>query len=797
MKRIFLFVLSIVITVSAAFTAYAENITLSEKLAQAIQSARLQDANGNSITATLVSSDTISLNAASDVAAIDFGNADLSGITSSDFASFDVFTSIEELTIALPASYSGDFAPSFDKLKRLDVSGSTANFTLSLHKTPNIASVKAGGCSDLKAVNLAFVRNAAASLDKSTPNASFVKTVSEVITAPLSSLESLDLSNNPKLNRVGYALDAEISIVSNDGKIITSFDSYNHTFGFRAHHVTTTIRKNITFRAEETSHPVAVGRNIFSANAGGGTGGEIAQYIGNSINLAPSLRSISLKNSGIDTADYISTVDIPELTSLAYADFSGMTRLAVMNVPYGEGLKSLNLTGDTGLSDMDLSNATGFIWPEGFSTLTGLTNFRMARRSEVDSIDITPFTKLRRLDLENDSLQSLNATGNVILEELYLTNNKIHSLDLSNYTRLNSVDLRNNSLAMIDLSKNTNIRVNKNSTGNAKIMLSPQTRYMTSARSRTFSFRDIGMSSVESARVIMDSLKGGGVAIDSYDPLSGIVTFKTAPSVIEYDYNSGIYYEGSTEPLCMSVRLVWDVSGRKPALSPTASVIRGKAKSAVTPVTITADSETPVTWATVPANIPAGLTKSSTGWTLTISGEPSSVYSGIVSVTAQNVNGVSEPATVSIAIDSASVTPSPSPTPSTITKPTISPLTSRITGALGGGIIAPLIITAESSVPVTWTTTPDTMPAGLTKVIGSRTLVISGEPDSTYSGTVIISASNSGGTSEPASVSIAITDPSAKSSSVGVGSSSSGGCYSGNIMMSVTALAFVILRRKR
>ena len=795
MKRIFLFVLSFVITVAAAFTASAENITLSTNLAQALQSAQLQDANGNTVTAT-ASGTTLTLSSsAASVAAIDFDTADLSGITSGDFASFDVFTGLEELRIALPASYSGDFAPSFDKLKELDVSGSTADFTLSLYNAPNIVSVNASGCSDLKAVDLALVRDPTASTDLVVPNSSYVKTVSKLVVVPLSSLETLYLSDNPKLNRLGYALHSEIGIVHriDNGTERTDqlFDNAEHRFGYMAHGATTTVKSKTTFKIEDTSYPVAAGSNPISSLVGGGTGTEIAQYTGNNINLTPALRILNLKNSGIDTTDYISVADLSETSSLVSADLSGMTSLYDFTVPAGSSLKSLNLTGDTGLTVLDLSGNTGFTWPEGFNTLTNITDFKMTGRSEIDSIDITQFTKLKNLDLTKDSIEALDVRNNLMLEHIIVPNNRIQSLDFSKHERIKSIDIRNNSLTMIDLSKNINIRVNKNSSGNAAISLSPQTRYMTGTRSRTFSFRELGMTSQESARVIMDSLKGGGVEIDSYDPMSGVVTFKTTPSVIEYDYNSGIYYEGSVEPLCMTVRLVWDVSGRKPVLTPIASAIRGNANSAVTPITITADSETPVTWTTEPVNLPAGLTKSSTEWTLTISGEPSSVYSGVVTVTAQNVNGVSEPATVSIVIESASVTP----TPSKISKPTISPLTSNATGRVGYGAITPLIITAESSVPVTWTTEPATLPAGLTKVIGSRTLVISGEPDSAYSGTVIISASNSGGTSEPASVSIEITDPKSKGSTTGV--SSSGGCYAGNITMAVSAIALVIMRRKR
>ncbi len=816
MKRILLFVLSFVITASITFTASAENITLSAKLARAVQDSQLKDEDGNTITATLISPDTISLSmnapnagaihsgtyslsiTPANVASINFDTADLSGLTSFDFGSLDMFTELKELKITLPASYSGDFAPSFDRLRGLDLSGSAANFTLSLYYVPRIVSVNASGCSNLKAVNLALVRSAAASTDLPAPNMSGVKTVSKVIAAPLSSLETLDLSNTPKLNRAGYALDSEISITINNGIVISSFDSINHTFGCIAHHVTTTVKKGTTFKAEETSYPAAVGRNVMTP-ALGGTGSEIAQYIGDSINLTPALRIINLKNSGIDASDYISTADVSEASLLASADFSGMTSLYDLAVPSSSALKSLNLTGDTGLSILDLSGNMGFIWPQGFKTLTGLTDFKMTGRSEIDSIDITPFTQLKTLDLTKDSIEALDVSNNLMLESIIVPNNKIQSLDFSRHERIKSLDIRNNSLVAIDLSKNINIRVNSNSSGNAAISISPQTRYMTGSRSRTFSFRDLGMSSLEAARVVMDSVKGGGVAVESYDALSNTVTFKAAPSVIEYDYDSGLYYEGSTTPLCMKVRLIWDVSGRKPALTPTASAIRGKAKSgAVTPVTITADSETPVTWTTSPANMPAGLSKSFTDWTLTISGEPTEAYSGVVTVTARNVNGDSDPATVSIAIESASVTPTPTPTPTPDPEPSIPVLSlsaSTITGTADGSAITPVTITTKSDSAVTWTTSPDIMPAGLEKIINGLTLTVSGEPIEAYSGSIIVTAENDYGTSDSVTVSVEITDAPSPSRS-GVSGSGGGGCSSGVISMAGLALAFAVMLRR-
>ena len=57
---------------------------------------------------------------------------------------------------------------------------------------------------------------------------------------------------------------------------------------------------------------------------------------------------------------------------------------------------------------------------------------------------------------------------------------------------------------------------------------------MTGGRNAEFSFRDLGMSSLEFANVEPESIKGEGVSVTEYNPLSGVVRFSSLPSVITY-----------------------------------------------------------------------------------------------------------------------------------------------------------------------------------------------------------------------------------------------------------------------
>ena len=524
---------------------------------------------------------------------------------------------------------------------------------------------------------------------------------------------------------------------------------------------------------------------------GGGTDddGSIGTYSGKDVNLLPALASLNMKGSGTSDNDYISEIDIPNLDKLESADFSGMTSLQYITLPAGETLVSLDLTGDTALLSLDLSDTKGFVFPDGFETLSGLAKFRMANRTEIDSIDLSPFPALAELDLSNDSLESLDISGNTRLQKLCVANNEILSLDLSEHNTLVKVDVRNNKLTKIDLSQNTNIRVNSNSAEDSAVSLSAQTRYMDGRRQKFFSFRDAGLGPLDFGNIVVSSIKGDGVNAVAFEPQSGMAAFDSYPSLITYDYESGIYYEGNSEPVCMNVRLLWDVSDQEPLIYPVDAKIRGQVNGGeITPLVITADSYEAVTWTSSPETLPAGLEKIEDGWSFTIGGEPTEQYEGTLIVTARNDNGDSESATVKINIlpaqEESNTVPNGGgshttvevvPVSSPVTTPvswngssspesgqntasviTVSPLSAEITASVDAGMITPIVITADSYTPVTWTSYPEEMPAGLEKTINGRVVVISGTPNAAFSGYIVFAATNEAGNSGYSAVKIEI-----------------------------------------
>ena len=760
LKHVFHSLILVFLFCAFAFVpAEAETLTLTEKLAKAVSSAEILNDSNNVITATLASTDngsgdityTVSLSAnsvsvdAASAVSINFDGAELNGITSNDFVSFDkYFTGLQKIKLALPASFAGTFTLSLDKLAELDMSGSSADFSLSIYGFPKIETLKADNCPELKAVNMAIVVPVSNSSIAGMLGGGGNKD-SEVSTKPLSSLTDIDISNCPKLDRIGYILSSDSSSMfggigggsGTSSSVIPGLggSSGPKLSGYKAHSVITTV-KDTKYYTNDTSYPEGTASSTsVTSIVGGSASSDVGSYSGKTVNLVPSLKRLNLKDSGKGENDYIGFIDISDMGVLVSAELGGMTRLQNITLPSGNKLTNLNLNGDTALLALDLSGTKGFLFPEGFKTLTGLQTFRMSNRDDVVSVDLSAFTGLLRLEMMNNSLNALDISANRSLEELYVANNVIPSLDVSVNIALRNVDVRNNRLTKIDLSRSTNIRVNSNSAENSSVSLSGQLRTMEGSRPKIFDFRRAGLQPFEFGNIIASTIKGDGINAVSFEPQNGTAVFSSYPSIVEYDYESGIYYEGSSEPLCMNVRLMWNISGQKPFISTsTAEITASTGSGTITPVTITADSYSPVTWTSSPETMPAGLEKIIDGFTFVISGEPDSAYSGTVVVTARNENGDSESVAVNINIVSGDTLP---------------------TG------------TTSADTPPTDTISGDTTPTGITSGDTPPTdIMISGDTASEDTTTVNVNVSSSGG-----------------------------GCNAGFAVMMIAGLAAIIVRK--
>ena len=170
-----------------------------------------------------------------------------------------------------------------------------------------------------------------------------------------------------------------------------------------------------------------------------------------------------------------SSKGIEKLTKLTYLNFSG-----------NYNAKNINLSSNTKLKEVDLSNIS--LKNVDLSNNTSLTNLNLSN-NQLTSIDLSNNASLTNLDLSNNQLTSIDLSNNALLTNLNLSNNQLTSIDLSNnasltnlnlyYNQLTSIDLSNNaSLTNLDLSENqlTSIDLSNNvNLGELKLSVNPLT----------------------------------------------------------------------------------------------------------------------------------------------------------------------------------------------------------------------------------------------------------------------------------------------------------------------------------
>ena len=558
-----LFSCSIILSVLAVFFTDAVGaVTLpSEELASALAKAALKDSQDKTINAeadgtklTLKNDDGDEIDSSS-VVYIEFSEVEESqALTSINRNDFNDFTGLTTLYLS-----------NCTELTAIDLSGNGSIEVLNVSNLSKVKTINASSMEKLRDVHIATL-----SVESSNPLSGMMggETTPGKCTLTsgiLSALTDFDLSGNPGLNSVNYLLLKEAgNMFGGGGSFGGDDDSSPNKYGAKAHAVLTSLKNGTQFLRSETSYAIEEEDSSgFGGFLGGSTDDTLGVYSEADVNLLPALTTFNLKDSGLGTSetfDYVKEIDADLLTALNSADFSGMIRLSNVSLPSGTELKTLDLTGDSALESLELSYTKGFIFPIGFETLTGLLELRMYDREELSAIDVTPFTKLVRLNLTGDNLTSLDISNNKELVTLYIANNMVSELDLGEHTKIRSLDITNNSLVKIDLSKNINIRARADTSENADIRLSSQTREMTAEMSKTFDFRELypQLTPVERGNIVWDSIEGNGMKPVSVDAAKGTATFSYYPALITYDYKSGINYENTSTPLCMNVRLIWN-----------------------------------------------------------------------------------------------------------------------------------------------------------------------------------------------------------------------------------------------
>ncbi|MBQ6113085.1 MAG: hypothetical protein IJL10_02360, partial [Synergistaceae bacterium] len=398
MKRLFSCLAVLFVTCFFLTEAVEAAVTLSSaELASALGKAVLMDSEGKELTAEVNGAD-LTLKSgddeveASSVVYIEFSEGDESeALTAINKGDFDDFTGLETL-----------YLDKCTELTAIDLSGNTTIQVLNVSNLSKVKTINASGMDKLRDVHIATLEVEASNSMAGMMGGSSEPSSCTLDSDVLSALTSFDLSENPGLNSVGCLLLKEASSMMGMGGGDPS------KYGDKAHAVLTSLKKGSEYLRSEASY--AIEEDDSSGFSFGTTNNDdtLGIYSGEDVNLLPALATLNLKDSGLGTSDYIKEIDIDLLTALTSADLSGMTRLSSVSLPSGTTLTALDLTNDTALESLNLTNTRGFVFPTGFKTLTGLLRFYMSDREEVDSIDVTPFTKLAELNLAGDALTSLD-----------------------------------------------------------------------------------------------------------------------------------------------------------------------------------------------------------------------------------------------------------------------------------------------------------------------------------------------------------------------------------------------------
>ena len=138
------------------------------------------------------------------------------------------------------------------------------------------------------------------------------------------------------------------------------------------------------------------------------------------------------------------TIDGKVLTS----DISSLTYLNVSN----QNISDLSGIEDfTSLVDLDVNDNT--LTTLNLTSLTNLVSIR-ARNNNLTSIQVSGLTNLEILRCSSNQLTSLNLSDNINLTELDFTSNLISELDVSQNTKLEQFYAESNKLENLDLSQN-------------------------------------------------------------------------------------------------------------------------------------------------------------------------------------------------------------------------------------------------------------------------------------------------------------------------------------------------------
>lgn len=189
-------------------------------------------------------------------------------------------------------------------------------------------------------------------------------------------------------------------------------------------------------------------------------------------NLSSGISSIGLPNLkylNLDNNTNLASVNISDLTNieivnisnnplLTSLDLSSKTNLKRINT-VNNALTSINITGNTSLTEFYAYSNSGLTSVTGLTTCTALNVFQVWNCNLNGAlVDFSSCPYLITIQVSgNSSMGTIDVTSNTLLRELFCQDDGISTIDLTNNTQLNVLAVNGNSLSTLNLTNNTQL----------------------------------------------------------------------------------------------------------------------------------------------------------------------------------------------------------------------------------------------------------------------------------------------------------------------------------------------------
>ena len=173
------------------------------------------------------------------------------------------------------------------------------------------------------------------------------------------------------------------------------------------------------------------------------------------LNLDNNTNLASVNISDLTNIEVVNISNNPLLTSLDLSSKTNLKRISSVN----NALTSINITGNTSLTELYAYSNSGLTSVTGLTTCTALNVFQVWNcnlNGALVNFSSCPYLITIQVS-GNASLGTIDVTSNTLLRELFCQDDGISTINLTNNTQLKVLAINGNSLSSLNLTNNTQL----------------------------------------------------------------------------------------------------------------------------------------------------------------------------------------------------------------------------------------------------------------------------------------------------------------------------------------------------